>query len=205
VADFRFGDRIGSGGFGVVRHATRVEDGLPFAVKHLLDEHTDDDDVVERFRREVRIQRGLERPNVLSIVGANLSASPPWFVMPIAERTLADEISDGLDNERVIAIFRGVLAGFSYSHGEGVIHRDLKPENVMMSHDGTPMVSDWGLGKNLLSNSTALTTAQRAEERYPNDPVVADAFPESSTVFSVCTTTTLAVPLDSLFLSALEG
>src|SRR4051794_6045018 len=105
MAKFHFGDKIGSGGFGVVSHAERVDDGLPFAVKHLLDAHKDDEEIVARFRREVRIQRGLTHPNILAIVGANLSVSPPWFVMPIAERTLANEIVDGLDEPQVVEIF----------------------------------------------------------------------------------------------------
>jgi serine/threonine protein kinase len=169
MAKYKFGTKIGSGGFGIVRKATRTEDGLPFASKHLLDQYKDDEEVVARFRREVRLQKGLEHPNILPIVGSNLSASPPWFVMPIAERTLFDEIVDGLkdDDDRIVAIFREVLAGTSYAHGEGVVHRDMKPENVMMTHDGRPQLSDFGLGKNLFSSSPALTKTHLGAGSFP--------------------------------------
>lgn len=85
---FKFGERIGSGGFGIVSHATRIDDNIPFAVKKLIERLVENEDAVRRFRREVRLQRSLEHPNVLPIVAANLAASPPWFVMPIMDRTL---------------------------------------------------------------------------------------------------------------------
>jgi serine/threonine protein kinase len=167
VANYRFGARIGSGGFGLVVHATRIEDGLPFAAKRLLPEHADDEEIVRRFRREVRMQRSLEHPNVLPIVGYNLSASPPWFIMPIAERTLLDEIATGLSDSEVTRIFNGVLAGVAHAHENGVLHRDLKPENVLMSHDNVPQVSDFGLGKNVLSDSTVLTQTSLGAGSFP--------------------------------------
>lgn len=154
---FRFGEKIGSGGFGVVSHATRVEDGSPFAVKHLSVDVLSDEDAVRRFRREVRLQRELQHPNIVPIVGANLSATPPWFVMPIAERTLFTESQAKLEESEVQRIFEGVLKGLEYAHSQSVIHRDLKPENVLITHNGEPQISDFGLGKNLLSKSTALT------------------------------------------------
>src|SRR5690242_14424337 len=107
---FKFGSKIGSGGFGVVSHAVRIEDGAPFAVKQLSDHLLYDEEAVKRFRREVRLQRELEHPNILPIVGANLSATPPWFVMPIAERTLLTEGEGGLDESEVQRLFRGVIA-----------------------------------------------------------------------------------------------
>lgn len=154
---FRFGDKIGSGGFGVVSHAVRIGDGAPFAVKHLSKELLDNEEAVKRFRREVRLQRGLRHPNIVPIVGANLSATPPWFVMPIAQRTLFEEGQANLDEAEAQQHFLGVLAGVFHAHAKGVVHRDLKPENVLITHDGQPQIGDFGLGKNLLSDSTALT------------------------------------------------
>lgn len=167
MARWRFGARIGSGGFGVVCHATRLDDGLPFAVKKLADAFVDDEDAVGRFRREVRLQRSLDHPNILPIVGANLEVSPPWFAMPIAERTLLDEIAGGLSEDDEERIFREVLAAISYAHDQGVVHRDIKPENVMISHNGEVQVSDFGLGKNLVSDSFALTKTQIGLGSFP--------------------------------------
>lgn len=157
MTKFRFGEKIGSGGFGVVSHAVRLDDGAPFAVKHLATDLVDDEQAVKRFRREVRLQRGLQHPNIVPIVGANLSSTPPWFVMPIAERTLFEEAQSDPEEAELQRLFRGVLAGVFHAHAKDVVHRDLKPENVLITHDGQPQIADFGLGKNLLSDSTAVT------------------------------------------------
>jgi hypothetical protein len=164
---FEFGTRIGSGGFGVVSHATRVIDGTPFAVKHLADDLADDEEALERFRREVRIQRGLEHPHILPIVDANLAADPPWFVMPIASDTLYEDGVAGMDEDQTAEVFRAVLDAVGFVHAMGYAHRDIKPENVLLTHDGRPQLSDFGLGKNLLSDSTALTKTHAGIGSFP--------------------------------------
>lgn len=160
---WRFGQEIGSGGYGRVFEAARVEvDGKAtagFALKFLLDEHLSNDEAVARFKREVRLVREqLNHPNVLQIVDAGVDSSPPWFVMPRASSNLHQEIAAGRgqDEEWVVLVFRQILAGVAHAHAEGVLHRDLKPDNVLFVN-GVPQISDFGLGKRLASASTTLT------------------------------------------------
>jgi eukaryotic-like serine/threonine-protein kinase len=61
------------------------------------------------------------------------------------------------DEGRVQVIFPGILAGVEYAHREGVIHRDLKPANVLMNSDTDLVVSDFGIGRQLDSESTRQT------------------------------------------------
>ena len=76
---FRFGPRLGSGGFGVVFEAKRVdeagnvlEDDL--AKKEFLPQWVRDPDALARFKREVRILDEMDHPNVIPVLGRNLSA-----------------------------------------------------------------------------------------------------------------------------------
>jgi serine/threonine protein kinase len=161
---FRIGTHIGSGGFGTVEEATLIdddgdelEDGL--AQKKLLPEWENDAQALARFQREVRMLTEMEHPNILPVVGRNLAAKPPWFIMPRAETNLADEIKAGRHGEEswVIKVYGAVLSGMTYAHGMERIHRDLKPENILIVN-GVAMISDFGLGKRLDTNTAHLTS-----------------------------------------------
>jgi serine/threonine protein kinase len=78
---FRIGAHIGSGGFGTVEEATRVDgDGnvldADLAQKKLLPQWANDAETLGRFRREVRLLDEMDHPNVLPVLGRNLSDNP---------------------------------------------------------------------------------------------------------------------------------
>jgi len=114
---------------------------------------------LRRFHREVRCQGSLEHDGIMPIIGWNFSASPPWYIMPRADHSLADvldEHPDGLEEEEAVAIMLDVAAAVEYAHGEGVLHRDLKPANVLYL-DGRWDVADFGLCRDLNTDSTTIT------------------------------------------------
>lgn len=156
MAKFLDTKKLGSGGFGEVWLCTRQEDGEVFAKKRLLD--SVDDDGIARFQREVRLLSRLDHPNIVKVVGFHLKDAPYWYVMPRYRHTLYREIPslDG-DTDRIVPIFSAILAAMEHAHAEGVIHRDLKPENVLMNDDEDVVVTDFGLGRCLDSQSTRHT------------------------------------------------
>jgi len=164
LSGYRFGQRIGSGGFGIVRSARRINaEGQvvdkQLAVKQLAPRHVNDDDAVGRFVLEVRIlERQLDHPNVMPVVASNLEDGELWFVMPRAETTLAKELEDGRASERdwVIHVFEQILEGIAHAHDRDVLHRDLKPPNVLFCN-GIVKISDFGLGKRLDPDATRRT------------------------------------------------
>ena len=130
----------------------RVEGGTHHAKKRLTSE---DPDAVARFLREVRILAKLDHPNVVRVIGGHLESPPYWYVMPHYRNSLRAEFPKLWgDMRRVQAIFTTILGAIEYAHSEGIIHRDLKPENVLMNSDTDLVVSDFGLGRVLDSNST---------------------------------------------------
>lgn len=156
---FRVISEIGRGAFAIVVEAVDKEGGFgPVAVKRLRDEVRRNSEDLARFRREVRILRELQHPNIVQILDADLESADPWFAMTLAETTLerAVPIAKGLDASRVDSIFISILDAMICAHEQGVIHRDLKPHNVLLI-DGEPIVSDFGLGMQINSESATLT------------------------------------------------
>lgn len=146
---------IGSGGFGEVKKCRRVDDAKFFAKKILLENDTDSQD---RFRREVRLLSKMDHPRVVKVIGSRLSEAPLWYIMPLYERSLADELP-GIagDEDRIRKIMMCVLEGMQYAHEQGVLHRDLKPHNILLNSDDDVVISDFGLGRALDALTTRAT------------------------------------------------
>ena len=141
---------LGRGGFGVVESVIG-SDGVEYAKKTLqVPSHLDLATLKPRFEREVRYQSAIDHPNVVHIFAHNLDATPPWFIMEIAECSLLDElvIDRTLSGTPSQALF-DILAGLEEIHRRGYCHRDLKPGNVLrlVSSTGRPLyaLSDFGL------------------------------------------------------------
>ena len=152
---------INNGGFGRVEEvrpnarttvARKVFDPHPFFIAGAGEQKLKD-----RFTREVRVQSALRGPYVLPIIEANLTDNPPWFTMPLAERTLRQEI-DAVRAAGTIPkkAFADVLNALEAIHDLGYVHRDLKPENVLL-HEGVWKLSDFGLVRPPSGQTTTLT------------------------------------------------
>lgn len=157
MASYRRIEKIGSGGFGEVWKSERIEDGQLFALKTLSDPEASEEDR-ERFRREVRLLKSLDHPRIIKIVAANVSGFPLLFWMPLYVGSLRSVIPEYVkDPGKRIVLFTQILDGVAYAHSEGVIHRDLKPENILLDASGNCVITDFGLGRYLDSDSTRKT------------------------------------------------
>lgn len=145
---------LGSGGMGLVMEVERIADGARFALKVCRLTGAG----LQRFAREVRLMRKVRHPNVVPIVDANLRANPPYFVMPLARGSLQDELPGSVG--RVVEsldAFRQACLGIQAIHGCGIVHRDIKPANILRFEDGRVAVSDFGVAKLELRDTSVLT------------------------------------------------
>src|SRR5262249_35298098 len=100
----------------------------------------------KRFEREVRIMERIDSPYVIRILGSNLEHDPPYFVMPLGERSLESDMRRLRgDEDAILDIFGQICCGVRDIHERGIFHRDLKPANVLKLADGQVVVSDLGL------------------------------------------------------------
>ncbi|KQC05197.1 MAG: hypothetical protein APR53_08355 [Methanoculleus sp. SDB] len=133
---------VGKGGLGRVFRAQRRTDGKTVAVKVPI---SFDELTGKSFMREMRIWETLRHPNIIELYSLNI-LPVPYVEMEYARESLAN-LEIPLPPEEAVRIVLGVARGVAHAHANGVIHRDIKPQNILLSGDGTPKLTDWGLGK----------------------------------------------------------
>ncbi|HUT78960.1 MAG TPA: protein kinase, partial [Polyangia bacterium] len=153
--------RLGEGGMGVVFEAEHLGLGRRLAVKVLHERVLDDENTVERFRREARITGGLGHPNIVGASDFGVTAEGHhYLVMDLLEgESLARRIERGpLPSGELARIVAEICDGLAAAHAAGVIHRDLKPDNVYLTPTGARIL-DFGIAKRtgLDSEDQALT------------------------------------------------
>ena len=140
---------LGAGGMGEVYRARDTRLQRDVAIKSLPADFAADPERLARFQREARLLASLNHPNIAAIYGLEETGGETWLVLEIVEgESLAEKLAAGpLPVEEALAVSAQIAAGVSAAHEAGVIHRDLKPGNVMIRHDGSVKVLDFGLAK----------------------------------------------------------
>ncbi len=115
-----------------------------------------------RYARELEIlERASLFSGVVSLLDAGSSARGPFLVFELAEGgSLRAHLRAGkLPQRDALRLIAQVADTLDALHSEGIVHRDLKPENILLRADGRPLVSDFGLAKDLDKEDGELTSS----------------------------------------------
>ncbi|HEV8125726.1 MAG TPA: protein kinase [Gemmatimonadales bacterium] len=141
---------LGAGGMATVFLAHDLQLDRRVAVKLMHPALIAGEGMAERFLLEARTAAGLSHPNIIPIYAVRVEEDLLFFVMKFVEGRPLDSIivkEAPLAEEMVRQIISEVASALAYAHHRGVIHRDIKPANIMISTDGQPILTDFGIAK----------------------------------------------------------
>jgi tetratricopeptide (TPR) repeat protein/predicted Ser/Thr protein kinase len=159
---------LGEGGMGVVYKARQTALDRVVALKMILHAEHAGADTRERFRREAEAVARLQHPNIVQVFEVGEHDGLPYFSLEFCSGGSLDDQLDGTPWEaKKAAQMVETLARAMYAaHQAKVIHRDLKPGNVLLSAEGQPKITDFGLAKKLDEQGKTQTGAIMGTPSY---------------------------------------
>lgn len=157
VSHYRIIEKIGEGGMGIVYKAqdTRLERTV--ALKFLTPQLLCDAEAKTRFEHEAKAASALNHTNIATIYDIDEAEDRCFISMEYIEGKSVKQLVRGrtLARKELLDVVIQIGKGLSAAHKKEIIHRDIKSDNIMVNHEGTVKITDFGLAK--LKGVTKLT------------------------------------------------
>jgi ABC-type phosphate/phosphonate transport system substrate-binding protein len=159
--DYELLEEISRGGMGIVYKARQKSLDRIVAVKLLLLGQYASEEFIHRFRMEASAAASLRHPNIVAIHEVGLHEGQHYFAMDFVDGPdLAQLVCRPLPARRAAGYVKTIAEAIHFAHTRRILHRDLKPSNVLIDSTDQPRVTDFGLAKNLATDSELTLTGQ---------------------------------------------
>jgi len=149
-ANFKLLEPLGVGTVGVVYRAESPDISEPVAVKLLHPTIAHDENIVDRFQREIVIMERLNHPHIVRNYGGGMMDGQYFYAMQLLDSgTLKDRIKKfgPLTWEQTAAFAAQIASALQHAHNHGIIHRDLKTSNLFVDKGGKLLLGDFGIAR----------------------------------------------------------
>ena len=187
-ARYRIDHRLGSGGMAEVYCAEDLQLGRKIALKVLYRRFAEDDEFVERFRREASSAAGLQHQHVVAVYDRGEYDGTYYIAMEYLDgRSLKQIINEDapLEPERAIDLTEQILRAARFAHRRGIIHRDLKPHNVIVDDEDRAKVTDFGIARAGASDMTQTGSIMGTAQYLSPEQAQGHPVDERSDIYSI--------------------
>ncbi|XP_049309310.1 mitogen-activated protein kinase kinase kinase kinase 5 isoform X4 [Bactrocera dorsalis] len=137
--------KIGSGTYGDVYKAKRIQSNELAAIKVIKLEPTDD---IQIIQQEIIMMRDCRHKNIITYYGSYLRRDKLWICMEYCGGgSLQDiyQVTGPLTEQQIAYMCRETLKGLEYLHTMGKMHRDIKGANILLTEQGDVKLADFGV------------------------------------------------------------
>lgn len=150
---------IGKGGMATVYLATQESLHRNVVLKILDDVKVDDSDLGERFMAEGRILASLNHPNIITIYDIGIANERLYISMEYVQGgDLKQRLELPISLDEVLDYLAKISSALGEAHKHGIVHRDVKPANILFSDNDTPILTDFGIAKQVDMESDLTST-----------------------------------------------
>jgi serine/threonine protein kinase len=159
LSRFSLIEMIGEGGMGQVWLVEDLELEIQIAIKILNPQLTSDPNRINLLKNECRNTRRLAHPNIVRVFDFHRSDDLAFISMEYIKgrdlRFYRNEL-EPINPANMINLMRPVINALGYAHELGLVHRDIKAANILLDHQKTPRLTDFGIAAVFKTGSDAL-------------------------------------------------